>query len=105
MSNQDGPECALQAEERILGTGTLATHALVRPEPPELRHQRVRQEDVPRPAPFRDLGANPDAGPGRAVGKVNVADVKADDLGKAQAGAERQGVDDVVAGLSGRDGE
>src|SRR4030095_14351312 len=75
------PDAGLRAQKRILGVGPLAAHALVGPEFPELRPQGIREGDVARTAARGDRGANPNAGPRRAVGSVDVADVEADELG------------------------
>ena len=39
---------------------------------------------------------------GRTGRREHLADVETDDLGEAEAGAEREGVDRMVAGVSGR---
>src|ERR1041384_1342322 len=76
------PDAGLGAEERVLWSRPFATGALVGPEAPQLRCQRVGEEDVARAAALGDLGADPDTRPGRPVRREHVADVEADDLGE-----------------------
>src|SRR5947207_1213295 len=87
------PDAGLGAEERITAASPFAASPLVRPESAELRHEGVRREHVPGASALGDLG--PDAHPGTrgTLRRVDVPDVQADDLGKAEAGAERQAVD------------
>src|SRR5262249_8171267 len=68
-----------------------------RPETPQLHAQAVREEHVRSPAALRNLAPHSDAHPHDAARAVHVADVEADDLAQAQAGAEGEGDDDVVA--------
>src|SRR5213594_575142 len=90
-------DAGLIAEEGIIGCGSLPTTTLVGPEVPELLDQGIRQEHVPGSAPFRDIGSDSDPSARRAVREEHVSNVQAHYLGKAEAGAERQAVDDVVA--------
>lgn len=57
------------------------------------------------PATLGDLGADADAGPGRAVRGVDIARVKADEFAEAQPGAKRHRDDQVVALVLGRGAE
>jgi len=52
------PDAGLGAEQGIARLQSFPTSRLVCPESLELKHQRVRQENVARPATLGDFGAN-----------------------------------------------
>ena len=78
----------LGAEHGIGGGPPLPELGFVPQEPLELPEETVGHEDVTCPATRCDLGPDADPGLGPPVPGVDVADVKAHDLGKTQAGAE-----------------
>ncbi len=91
----------LVAEQRGVGVERFTLSTLPRPELPRLRDQPVRQKDFRRPAALRDLLPDADADSRRTVWCEYVTDVEADDLGEAEAGAEGEGDDGVVAEVAG----
>jgi hypothetical protein len=70
------------------------------PVPLQLRHEPVRQEHVRRTAALCDFPSNAHANPRPPVGCEHVANVEADDLRQAKAGAEGEREDQVVADIA-----
>jgi hypothetical protein len=64
----------LGAEEGMTGLQSFATLRLVGPEFPEFTHQRVRQDDIARPATLGDFGTDLEAIPRFSLGRVDIAD-------------------------------
>src|SRR5947208_35988 len=96
-----GPSCRPSTEEATQMNSSKSTSAFVGPEPSELRDQGVREEHVPGTATLGDFGANLHAGARRPVRRVDVTHVQPDDLRQAEAGAEGQAVDEVIARMTG----
>ena len=95
------PTTGLAHEQGRSGREILAALTLPPRVPPELRDEPVREEHVRRPATLRDLPTDAHADPWGPVWSEDVAHVEADDFGEAQAGAEGEGVDEVVADVAG----
>ena len=90
----------LIAEQGRFGFQRLTRPHLERPEPHELRHQRVRQEHVAGAAALGDLLAQPESGARLAVGGEHVPHVQADDFRQSQSGSKGEREDQVVAGVA-----
>ena len=95
----------LVAEERRTRIERFAVGELPVPELSLLVEEAVREEHVSGAVALRDLGADADAGLGRAGGRVDVAYVQTDDLGRAEAGAEGEAEGEVVSRVGGGHGE
>ena len=75
---------------------------LVGPELPEFTHQRIRQENIARPATLGDLGADSEAVAWLPLGGIDIPNVEAYNFGQSQPGSESKRVDDVIPGIAGR---
>ena len=87
----------LVGEEGGVGRQVLAASPLPRPVPPHLRDEPIRQEHVGSPAALRNLLPDAHSDPRRPVRGEHVAHVEANDLREAEASAEGDGDDHVVA--------
>jgi hypothetical protein len=65
-------DAGLGAEEGISGLQTFPPSRLVGPEFPEFTHQRIRQENVARPAALGDFGAEFQARPGGPIIYIDI---------------------------------
>ena len=75
-------DTGLGAEEGIAGVQAFATSRLVCPESPEFTHQRVRQENIARPAALGDFGSDFQASPGRPIIYIDISHVQPYNLGQ-----------------------
>jgi hypothetical protein len=89
-ARRDASSAGDATEERCHRIIALPSFKLVGPEPPQLRDQSIGKEYVSCSASLGDLGPHTNAHPRLSRGEVEVSDVEADKLTKAQAGAEGQ---------------
>ena len=91
------PSPRLGAKQRRSIVESFAATLLPLPEPGNLDDQPIWQENVASPAALGDFAADADTNLGQSVRGVDVADVETDEFAEAQAGAEGERDDDVVA--------
>jgi hypothetical protein len=72
----------LRAEEGIPRLQPFPPFRLVRPEFPEFTHQRIRQENVARPAALCDFGADSEAIPRSPLGAIDIYHVQSYNFGQ-----------------------